>query len=112
MEYDDFLKSGLLGCSNCYDVFQDEIDPLMRKLHGGARFLGKKSSNKRKFNLDDLKTVEKVSDNKLENLKEELKQAIRVENYEKAAEIRDEIKKLEQGNEKNKEDKNKQEGEE
>ena len=109
MEYDDFLKSGLLGCSNCYDVFQDEIDPLMRKLHGGARFLGKKSSNKRKFNLDDLKTVEKVSDNKLENLKEELKQAIRVE---KAAEIRDEIKKLEQGNEKNKEDKNKQEGEE
>ena len=33
--------------------------------------------------------------NKLDTLKEELKQAVRVENYEKAAEIRDKINEIE-----------------
>lgn len=96
MDYDEFLRTGRFGCSNCYDVFQQEIEPLLKQLHGDTRFLGKKSNNNLKASrLKELETIEKVENNKLDTLKEELKQAIRVEDYEKAAKIRDEIKALE-----------------
>lgn len=99
MDYDEFLRTGMFGCSNCYDVFQEEIEPLLKQLHGDIKFLGKKSNNNLKASkLKDLETIEKVQDNKLDTLKEELKQAVRVEDYEKAAKIRDEIKALEDKN--------------
>lgn len=108
MDYDEFLKTGRFGCSNCYDVFQHKIEPVLKQLHGDTKFLGKKSNNNLKSSrLKDLETIEKVQHNELDTLKNELKQAIRVENYEKAAEIRDKIKVLEDKNVSNeKENKN------
>ncbi len=101
MDYDEFLRTGRFGCSNCYDVFQQEIEPLLKQLHGDTRFLGKRSNNN--FDgekLKNLETVEDAGNTKLEILKEKLKKAIRVEDYEKAAKLRDEIKELEGNNEK------------
>ncbi len=101
MNYDEFLRTGRFGCSNCYDVFQQEIEPLLKQLHGDTRFLGKRSNNN--FDgekLKNLETVEDAGDTELEILKEKLKKAIRIEDYEKAAKIRDEIKELEGNNEK------------
>lgn len=102
MDYEEFLRTGKFGCSNCYEVFQERIEPLLKQLHGDTRFLGKKSNNIIKSSkLKDLETVENVEgngkavNNKLDTLKEELKQAVRVENYEKAAEIRDKINEIE-----------------
>lgn len=102
MDYEEFLRTGKFGCSNCYEVFQERIEPLLKQLHGDTRFLGKKSNNIIKSSkLKDLETIEneegngKAVNNKLDTLKEELKQAVRVENYEKAAEIRDKINEIE-----------------
>lgn len=95
-DYDEFLTTGQFGCSNCYDVFQDRIEPLLRQLHGDTKYLGKKSANRlSKINVN-LEKEEVKEDNKLNTLKRNLKEAIKVENYEEAAKIRDEIKAIEE----------------
>lgn len=95
-DYDEFLTTGQFGCSNCYDVFQDRIEPLLRQLHGDTKYLGKRSGNRlSKMNVN-LEKEEVKEDNKLSTLKRNLKEAIKVENYEEAAKIRDEIKAIEE----------------
>ena len=29
--YDDFIKTGLLGCPECYDMFSDRLDSVLKK---------------------------------------------------------------------------------
>ena len=31
----DFKKTGRLGCSHCYQVFEDQMDPMLRSMHKG-----------------------------------------------------------------------------
>ena len=111
MDYEEFLHTGKFGCSSCYDVFQEKIEPLLRQLHGDTKHLGKRTMNnvKKVSKIDELnfeKNNEEIEEeketDKLEYLKEKLKEMIKVENYEEAAKIRDEIKELETKNEKKK----------
>lgn len=91
--FEDIINTGRYGCPNCYDVFEDRMDPILKKLQGANRHngrLGKVSNNNVKFE----KKEENNSNNKLEKLQEDLKQAIKEERYEDAAKIRDEIKKM------------------
>ncbi len=100
MSYDDFVNSGKFGCSNCYETFSKKIDPLLKKLHGANRHVGRGikgyvSNNKTKKVVPTIKKSEEVKTTKLDELKNNLKIAIQEERYEDAAKIRDEIKKLE-----------------
>lgn len=93
--FDDIINTGRYGCANCYDVFEDRMDPILKKLQGANRHngrLGKISNNKVKFDNTDKSNNIK---NELEKLQDELKKAIKEERYEDAAKIRDEIKKQE-----------------
>lgn len=116
MEYDEFLNEGKFGCGNCYEVFENKIIPLLKQLHGDTKYLGKsskllKGSNDLNNDNNTRERIETSSSIKINSLKEELKQAIKVENYEGAAKIRDEIKKLEeQENLSNKKDDKKKKG--
>src|SRR5262245_22553926 len=40
--YDDFRKSGRLGCGACYDTFRRYLTPLLRRVHGSSSHVGKK----------------------------------------------------------------------
>lgn len=94
--FEDIINKGQFGCANCYDTFQNEIDPIIRKIQGANTHIGrigKISDNK----IEETKT-KKTQLSKLDKLKEELKDAIKVEDYEKAAILRDEIKELEKKN--------------
>ena len=94
--FEDIINTGKYGCANCYDVFEDRMDPILKKLQGANRHngrLGKISDNNVKFEKNEEK-AENKTDNKLEKLQEDLKQAIKEERYEDAAKIRDEIKKM------------------
>ena len=105
--YDEFIESGLLGCENCYDVFSNKIDSLLKNIHGSNRHVGRTSKfiennnnlekdrkNEKKDNLKDKGSkLDKTS--KIDELKEKLNKAIKEERYEDAAKIRDEIKKEE-----------------
>ena len=86
MTYGEFLGSGKLGCSNCYNVFSDKIDYVLDKLHGSNRYVGKSFVKKSDSKID------------IENLKSNLEKLIKEENYEEAAIIRDKIKKIENNN--------------
>lgn len=95
--FDDIINTGRYGCANCYDVFEDRMDPILKKLQGANRHngrLGKISDNKMKFENDKKLDKENKTENKLEKLQEDLKTAIKEERYEDAAKIRDEIKKM------------------
>lgn len=85
--YVEFKKSGRLGCSECYEVFNSQLLPLLKRLQGSIYHSGKTPGVKGK--------PEKRKSSTLLELRHELKKAIDKEEYEKAAVLRDQIKKLE-----------------
>jgi len=99
--FDDIVSTGKFGCANCYDTFADSLDPILKKLQGSNRHvgrIGKISKNQAKVeNKDEKVEKEKIAgkeESKLEKLQQDLKNAIKEERYEDAAKIRDEIKKF------------------
>jgi protein arginine kinase activator len=85
LSYSEFKKKGRLGCANCYVAFRQQLLPLLKKIHSATRHTGKIP-----LNLE--KKVIAVS--RLNDLHEQLARAIKIEEYEEAARLRDEIKKL------------------
>ena len=95
--FDEFLNTGEFGCSDCYDIFEDRISPILKNLQGAYRHIGRgyreitpSTANKEKVS----KSVDK-KESKLEKLQKDLQKAIKEEKYEEAAKIRDEIKAME-----------------
>jgi protein arginine kinase activator len=87
MTYEKFTKTGRLGCSHCYEIFSDRLLPIIKRLHGSTRHTGKVFGQKHKEKSASPKE-------QIENLKKMLETAIKSEEYEKAAEYRDKIKKI------------------
>ncbi|MFH0840168.1 MAG: UvrB/UvrC motif-containing protein [Candidatus Omnitrophota bacterium] len=87
MTYTDFKKIGRLGCGQCYETFKTYLAPLLKRIHGSEIHLGKAPGKKGKL------TKSKKVD--VEQLKRRLKRAIELEEFEEAAQLRDEIKKYE-----------------
>jgi protein arginine kinase activator len=81
----DFKKSGRLGCPECYVTFAEGLGGLLKTMHKGTKHLGKAPEALRasRDNADKLKTLQK-----------KLARAIESENFEDAAELRDEIKQM------------------
>jgi len=87
MSYDEFRKFGRLGCSQCYESFKMHLSTLLKKVHGSNHHLGKTPT---KIPRSEKKKIEN-----LQELKSQLVQAIQIEDFERAAEIRDKIRELE-----------------
>ena len=84
--HQDFKKGGRLGCEACYHVFRPVLDPLLEGMHAGTQHRGKIPSGSE----SRVKFEQSVDD-----LKKQLLTAIENENFEKAAELRDQLKALE-----------------
>ena len=95
----DIKKSGKVGCANCYELFFNELMPTIRSIHGNTEHIGKRPVIEYSVNTDDRSAEDsKPADSKnkkLEQLRAELKQAIEDENFERAAQLRDEIRQQE-----------------
>lgn len=78
-------KYGKLGCANCYEVFKDELIETLKNLHPEILHKGK---------VPKSAPVNIKNDVQVQSLKEQLEQAIKLENFELAVTLRDEIKKL------------------
>ena len=96
--FDDIANTGRLGCKDCYSVFEDRLDPIIKRIQGSNKHVGRigkiidsKIDNKNTGNKEE-KVKQPISEK--EKLEYELKEAIKEERYEDAAKIRDEIKKL------------------
>ena len=86
MSISELAKTSKLGCSKCYEFFDSYLEPVMKRLHGNCRHVGKLPES-----ADE--TFKKTR--RLTSLKEELKAAVTREDYEQAALLRDTIKELE-----------------
>ena len=82
----DFKKTGRFGCSECYATFADGLEGLLKTMHNGTRHAGKVPQAHRQG--------QDASD-KVKGLQKQLKKAVESEQYEQAALLRDEIKRLE-----------------
>ena len=83
--FENFRKMGRLGCPKCYEAFKDQLSPLLRKIHGSESHIGKAP-----VKTETVKN-EKVL---LTDLKARLEKAIKLEEFEEAARIRDKIRTL------------------
>lgn len=83
MRLTDFKKTSRLGCPACYETFADELAPLLESMQKGREHVGKKPSRM---------AAEEPALARLSALKESLNAAVRAENYEEAARLRDRIR--------------------
>ncbi len=81
--FDDIVRSGMIGCSDCYTTFYDRLLPSLQRIHGKAKHVGK---------IGQIMGETATKINKIDTLKEELSKAIEEQNYEQAAVLRDQIK--------------------
>lgn len=81
-----FRKTGRLGCGNCYKVFYKSLIPILNSIHKSTKHLGKIPSRAKKA----MGTVTKIRDLELR-----LQDAVKKEEFEQAAKIRDKIRNLE-----------------
>src|SRR5438552_10196764 len=84
--YSAFKETGRLGCAECYAAFQFQLRPLLRRIHGDTRHRGKSPARGAGV---------MTSTRQIQRLHDELQRAVEREDFEKAASLRDEIRRLE-----------------
>lgn len=87
LTFNEFKRVGKFGCSECYTEFKSGITSMLKGIHGHERHKGKipKKAN----------TNIKIS-REIRELSMKLEEAVKKEEFEKAAIIRDEIKSVKQ----------------
>jgi len=85
LSYADFKKRGRLGCEECYTAFESKLTGLIKRIHGTTLHTGK---------IPSVNPQPLTREIEMRKLRERLKQAIDREEYEEAARIRDEMKRL------------------
>ncbi len=88
MRYRDFARGGKLGCPMCYQSFRAKLDPVITRWQGAGQHVGNTPHT-------DGQSAQTAS--RLQQLRRELMQAVAAEEYEKAAQLRDEIRRMEHG---------------
>ncbi len=83
----DFKKTGRLGCSHCYVTFDTHLRGLLRRLHGGTQHVGKV------YLPPDPSEAERGE--RISRLKRKLDRAVANEDFERAAQLRDQIREME-----------------
>jgi protein arginine kinase activator len=84
--FKQFRSQGRFGCPHDYEIFHDEIVPLLESVHSDTQHVGK---------CPPRTSPESRQRYELFRLRNELKTAIENESYEDAARVRDRIRELE-----------------
>ena len=85
----EIAAKGKVGCAECYRTFRAELAPTIRKIHGGVTYKGTTPA------ADGTAAAKEKPASELDALRAELYEAIKNEEFERAAELRDKIKSLE-----------------
>lgn len=80
--FDDYRRTSLVGCPVCYRYFRDLLIPSIRKVQFTLQHEGKFPAST---------SLETRSRRRVNLLRQELSEAVVAENFERAAELRDEI---------------------
>lgn len=87
LTYREFVNIGRFGCSDCYKTFNPYLDSILRKLHGGNVHHNGKIPKRAGGTLHIRKQIN--------DLKAQINDYVEAEEFEKAAEVRDQIRSLE-----------------
>lgn len=79
----EFRKTGRLGCPQCYAQFADQLRALLGRVHNASQHIGKVYVSSA-VDADD-------SQARLSTLKRRLDRAVEIEDFESAADLRDQI---------------------
>lgn len=85
LDFSRYRQTYMLGCPHCYDAFGEALEADIRKIHGATEHTGGRTHSQEK--LADFQS-------RLKTLKHELEDAVRREDFDKAARLRDELKEL------------------
>lgn len=88
--FDDIIKTGSVGCANCYDKFYSKLLPSIQRIHGKVKHAGSVPENVPEPTVPKEKTQEE----KINDLENEMAKAVEEQNFERAAILRDEIKRM------------------
>lgn len=83
--FSELLSEGKVGCPKCYETFSDELEHTITSIHGSTSHTGRAPRGMR----EEMDTKRKIKE-----LEEQLNELIKNEEYEKAAEIRDELRRI------------------
>jgi len=78
----DFKKTGRFGCPQCYETFSEILQPMLGNMHKDVVHRGK---------VPERALARMSRKRRLDQLESDLSEAIKTENYEEAARLRDQI---------------------
>ena len=81
-DFSRFRETGLLGCPQCYEDFREYLNPMIRRIHGSLTHLGERPGQ----------VISDPVSTRINELQRQLTEAVQNEEYEKAVELRDEIR--------------------
>lgn len=90
--YGDITDSGKVGCAKCYEAFYSELLPSIKRIHGNTTHCGKVPASAEK--RASAKKPKSPKD-EIEDLKQQLQNAVQRQDFELAAKLRDTIKEKE-----------------
>lgn len=82
----EFRNQGRLGCPHDYECFEAELEPLIVSIHGATEHTGKQPARRIDLAANPIELI---------RMRREMQQAVEEENYERASELRDEIRRIE-----------------
>ena len=96
MTWQEFKDTGLLGCARDYEMFLNQLNGVIeRAQNGGNHHTGKALETGARPALPKLDDAVKLRQAELNRLKKDLARAVEDESYERAAQLRDQIRALE-----------------
>ncbi|MHC4788562.1 MAG: UvrB/UvrC motif-containing protein [Planctomycetota bacterium] len=87
LNYLEFRQTFRLGCPHDYEAFDKALEQLLERIHGASSHTGK---------VPPTAGEEEAMRSRLRSLRKQQRKAIAEENYELAAELRDNIRELEE----------------
>ena len=83
----EFRNQGRLGCPHDYVQFEKELEPLISNIHGATEHTGRKSSRSPEGTESLSKAI---------GMRREMREAVAAEEYERAKELRDGIRAIDE----------------
>lgn len=77
---EDFKKTGLLGCGECYTHFISELLPFIQQMQGSTHYMGK-----------HLNVTQSILERQKEEIEEQIRECVLKEDYEKAAQLKKQL---------------------
>jgi len=101
LHYSEFERTGRLGCAHCYQEFSNELKPMLQRIHGSSQHVGRtplhaSPAEEPLLQQGSEPSPEQLKAQQIEELRQKMDEAVAAENFEAAAQYRDEIRALAQ----------------